>query len=204
MAAGAVRPSQSTYSSKVVIAQKKDGSISFCVDLRKLDNKTVKDAFAIPWVEVSLHLLAGAIYFSKSNLRSGYGQVELKEEDKHKTAFQMGDLGFLIPFGLYNAPAIFQRIMERCMGELNLRDCLIFLDDVIIFSTTFGENLERLEAVFLRLKQNTVKSQLSERRLSETTGLFKDDGQSRLFSLLSIAIKLPIIRISIIRKILFF
>ena len=68
-------------------------------------------------------------------------------EDKNKTAFQVGDLGFYefnrMPFGLCNAPASFQRLMERCMGELNLRDCLIYLDDVIIFSSTFEEHLER-------------------------------------------------------------
>ena len=161
MAAGAVRPSQSPYSSNVVIARKKDGSIRFCVDFRKLNNKTIKDAYAIPRVEDSLHLLAGARYFSKLDLRSGYWQVEVKEEDKHKTAFQMGNLGFYefnrMPFGLCNAPASFQRIMERCMGDLNLRDCLIYLDDVIIFSTTFEEHLDRLEAVFSRLKQHNLK-----------------------------------------------
>ena len=108
-----------------------------------------------------LHLLAGAKYFSKLDLRSGYWQVEIKEEDKHKTAFQVGGLGFYefnrMPFGLCNAPASFQRLMERCMGELNLRDCLIYLDDVIIFSSTFEEHLERLDAVFSRLKQHNLK-----------------------------------------------
>ena len=131
------------------------------MDFRKLNNKTIKDAYAIPRVEDSLHLLAGARYFSKLDLRSGYWQVEVKEEDKHKTAFQMGNLGFYefnrMPFGLCNAPASFQRIMERCMGDLNLRDCLIYLDDVIIFSTTFEEHLDRLEAVFSRLKQHNLK-----------------------------------------------
>ena len=70
----------------------------------------------------------------------------MKEVDKAKTAFQVGSLGFYecnrMPFGLCNAPATFQRLMERCMGDLNLRDCLIYLDDIIIFSSTFDEHME--------------------------------------------------------------
>ena len=87
--------------------------------------------------------------------------MELKEEDKPKTAFQVGPLGFYecnrMPFGLCNAPATFQRLMERCMGELNLRDCLIYLDDIIVFSSTFEEHLERLQAVFSRRELHNLK-----------------------------------------------
>ena len=164
--AGAIRPSQSSYSSNVVIVRKKDGSIRFCVDFRKLKRKTIKDAYAIPRVEDTLHLLAGAKYFTKLDLRSGYWQVEIEESDKHKTAFQVGTLGFFefhrMPFGLCNAPATFRRLMERCMGELNLDQCLIYLDDVIIFSTNFEEHLRRLEAVFTRLQEHNLKLKASK------------------------------------------
>ena len=112
-------------------------------------------------MEGTLHLLADAKYFSRLDLRSGYWQLEIKEEDKSKTTFQVGTLGFFefnrMPFRLWNAPATFQRLMERCMGSLNLRDCLIYLDDVIIFSTSFEEHKDRLEAVFSRLKQHNLK-----------------------------------------------
>ena len=166
MEAGAIKASQSPYSSNAVIVRKKDGTIRFCVDFRKLNNKTIKDAYAIPRVEESLHLLAGSKYFSKLDLRSGYWQVEIREEDKPKTAFQVGSLGFYefnrMPFGLCNAPATFQRLMERCMGDLNLRDCLIYLDDIIIFSSTFEEHLEHLEAVFARLKEHNLKLKASK------------------------------------------
>ena len=133
---------------------------------RKLNSKTIKDAYAIPRVEDTLHLLAGAKYFTKLDLRSGYWQVEIEESDKHKTAFQVGTLGFFefhrMPFGLCNAPATFQRLMERCMGELNLDQCLIYLDDVIIFSTNFEEHLRRLEAVFTRLHEHNLKLKASK------------------------------------------
>ena len=161
MAAGAVRPSHSPYSSNVVIVRKKDGTIRFCVDFRMLNSKTVPDAYAIPRAEDRLHLLAGAKYFTKLDLRSGYWQEEIKDEDKNKTAFQVGGLGFYkfirMPFGLCKFPATFQRLMVWCRGELNLRDCLIYLDDVIIFSYTFEEHIERLEAVFSRVKQHNQK-----------------------------------------------
>ena len=164
--AGAIRPSPSPFSSNIVVVRKKYGSIRFCVDFRKLNNKTVKDAYAIPRIEDTLHLLAGSRYFTKLDLRSGYWQVELREKDKQKTAFQVGTMGFYefnrMPFGLCNARATFQRLMEHCMGEMNLRDCLIYLDDVIIFSTTFEEHLERLEAVFERLKDHNLKLKASK------------------------------------------
>ena len=158
---GAIRESTSPFSSNVVIVRKKDGTIRFCIDYRKLNQRTVKDAYPIPRKDDTLHSLAGSKYFSTLDLKSGYWQVELKEEDKPKTAFQVGSLGFFecnrMPFGLCNAPATFQRLMEICMGELNLRDCLIYLDDIIIFSSTFEEHLKRLQAAFKNLERHNLK-----------------------------------------------
>ena len=158
---GAIRESNSPFSSNIVLVRKKDGSIRFCIDYRKLNQRTIKDAYAIPRIDDTLHLLAGSKYFSTLDLKSGYWQVELKEDDKAKTAFQAWPLGFFecnrMPFGLCNAPATFQRLMERCMGDLNLQDCLIYLDDIIIFSATFEEHLERLQAVFERLEKHNLK-----------------------------------------------
>lgn len=90
----------------------------------------------------------------------------MKEEDKHKTAFSVGSLGFCecnrMPFELTNAPATFQLLMKMCMGELNLRDCLIYLDDVIIFSRDFDEHIERLDAIFSRLFEHNLKLKASK------------------------------------------
>ena len=159
--AGAIRKSSSPYCSNVVLCRKSDGTLRFCIDLRKLNNKTIKDSYSLPRVEDTMDSLIGSKYFSKLDLRSGYWQVELKEEDKHKTAFTVGPLGFFecnrMPFGLTNAPATFQRLMESCMGELHLKECLIFLDDILIFSRTFEEHLSRLEGVFERLEQHNLK-----------------------------------------------
>ena len=177
LAAEAIRPSQSPFSSNVVIVRKKDGTIRFCIDFRKLNQRTINDAYAIPRIEDSLHLLAGSKFFTKLDLKAGYWQVELKEEDKAKTAFQVGNIGFYecnrMPFGLCNAPATFQRLMERAMGELNLKDCLIYLDDIIIFSESFDQHLERLEAVFKRLHEHNLKLKASkcEFFMSEVTYL---------------------------------
>ena len=128
--AGAIQPSKSPFSSNVLLVRKKDGSLRFCIDFRKLNGRTVKDAYTLPRIDDTMDTLLGAKYFSKLDLRSGYWQVEMKEEDKEKTAFTVGNLGFYecnrMAFGLTNAPATFQRLMERCMGELNLKECLIF------------------------------------------------------------------------------
>ena len=128
--------------------------LHFCIDFRKLNSRIDRDAYTLPCIDDTMDTLMGARYFSKLDLRSGYWQVEIKEEDKEKTAFTVGNLGFYecnrMAFGLTNAPATFQRLMERCMGELNLKECLIFLDDILVYSETFIEHLNRLEAVFSR------------------------------------------------------
>ena len=162
----AIRPSQSPFSSNVVLVRKKDGSLRFCIDFRKLNNRTVKDAYYLPRVDETLDTLNGASYFSKLDLRSGYWQVEMEEEDKAKTAFSVGTMGFFecnrMAFGLTNAPATFQRLMERCMGDLNLTECLIFLDDILIFSETFEEHISRIGAVFSQLCQHGLKLKASK------------------------------------------
>lgn len=157
---GIIRRSYSPYASPVVLVRKKDGSLRLCVDYRKLNAKTIKDSYALPRIEETLDALTGACWFSSLDLKSGYWQMEIAEEDRHKTAFTT-PLGFYefnrMPFGLTNAPASFQRLMEGCMSDLNLKICFVYLDDIVVFSSTFEEHLERLGAVFTRLSQFNLK-----------------------------------------------
>ena len=158
---GAIRRSKSPWASPVVLVQKKDGSLRFCIDLRKLNSRTVKDAYSLPRIEESLDCLNGSKIFTSLVLKSGYWQVELDDDSIPLTAFTVGPLGFYecvrMPFGLTNAPATFQRLMESCLGELHLNWCIIYLDDVIIFSEDPEEHLTRLEGVFKKLRTAGLK-----------------------------------------------
>ena len=158
---GIIRRSHSPWSSNVVWVRKKDGSLRQCVDFRQLNARTVKDSYALPRIEELLDALAGSRYFTVLDLKSGYHQVEIVEEHKERTAFTVAPLGFFeynrMAMGLANAPATYQRLMEDCLGDLHLHICLVFLDDIIIFSDTFEEHLERIERVLLRLEENGLK-----------------------------------------------
>ena len=158
---GAIRRSNSPWASPVVLVKKKDGSLHFCIDLRKLNARTIKDAYSLPRIEESLDCLNGAQIFTSLDLKSGYWQVELDDESVPLTAFTVGPLGFYecirMPFGLTNAPATFQRLMESCLGEMHLNWCIIYLDDIIIFSSTPEEHIERLRAVLQKLRAAGLK-----------------------------------------------
>ena len=171
--ADVIRESDSPYSSNVVLVRKKDGSLRFCIDYRVLNSKTRKDAYMLPRFDDIIDTIRGAKFFSKLDLRSGYWQVEVEEQDKAKTAFSVGNLGFFecnrMSFGLTNAPATFQRLMEKCMGEMHLRECLIFLDDILIFSKTFEEHVQRLESVFSRLAEHNLKLKPSKCEFFKTS-----------------------------------
>ena len=152
---GAICISTSPWASPVVLVCKKDGSLQFCIDLRRLNNQTIKDAQSLPRIEDSLDCLDGATIFTSLDLQSGYWQVEMTEASKPLTAITVGPLGFYecvwMPSGLTNAPATFQHLMESCLGEMHLKWCIIYLDDIIVFSKTPEEHIERLRGVFEKL-----------------------------------------------------
>ena len=153
---GVIRPSTSPWSSPVVMVRKKDGSWRFCIDYRKVNAATRQDAYPLPRIDATLDSLAGSLYFTTLDLASGYWQVELEEDIKEKTAFSTPNGHFefnVMPFGLTNAPATFQRLMECILAGLTSHECLIYLDDIIVFSRSFPEHLTRLRKVLLRLQE---------------------------------------------------
>lgn len=158
--AGVIRESESPFSSPIVVVRKKNGDVRLCIDYRKLNLQTVKDSYALPNLEESFSALSGSHWFSVLDLKSGFYQIEMEEADKQKTAF-VCPLGFFefnrMPQGITNAPSTFQRLMERCVGELNLKQALVFLDDLIVFSSTLEEHEERLLQVLGRLKEYGLK-----------------------------------------------
>ena len=153
--AGVVWPSNSPWCNAVVLVRKKDRSLHFCINFSRLNALTVKDSHPLPHICETLESLAGAAHYSMFDLNSGFWQVPMDEEFKQYTAFTLGSIGLYecesMPFGLCNAPPTFQRLMQNCLGELNLTYCLIYLDDVIIFSEMPEEHLQRMRVVFDRL-----------------------------------------------------
>ena len=148
----------------------------FCIDLRKLNARMVKDAYALPRIEETLDYLAGSKWFSALDLKSGYWQVELDEESKPLTAFTARPLGFYecerMPFRAMNAPATFQRLMETCLGDLHLNCCLIYLDDIIVFAKSQEDAITQLATVFQKLWEVGLKLQPSKCELFKTSLLY--------------------------------
>uniref|UniRef100_A0A8C7XG91 ribonuclease H n=1 Tax=Oryzias sinensis TaxID=183150 RepID=A0A8C7XG91_9TELE len=160
-----IRESSSPYASPIVLVRKKDGSLRMCVDYRQLNRKTRKDAFPLPRIEESLDALCGAKWFSTLDLASGYNQVSVNERDRPKTAFctPFGLFEFnRMPFGLCNAPATFQRLMERMFGAEHCQSLLLYLDDIIVFSSSLEDHLNRLDRVLGRLHREGLKVKLEK------------------------------------------
>ena len=151
---GQIEPSDSPWASPVVLVMKKDGSTRFCVDYRWLNSLTVKDAYPLPRIDDSLRLLGNQQWFSTMDLASGYWQVAMSPEAKRKAAFITNEGLFqfrVMPFGLCNAPATFERLMDRVLCGMRWSRCLVYLDDVISFGNSVPEALGRLEEVLARL-----------------------------------------------------
>ena len=173
--AGVIQPSSSAWSSPIVMVRKKTGDVRVCIDYRKLNERTIKDAYPLPRIDMCLDCLASAKIFSTIDLQSAYMQLEVAEEDRHKTAFitKYGLFEYLVmPFGLCNAPSTFQRCIELVLRGLQWNILLVYLDDIIVMATNFDEHLERLEEVFKRLLGAGLKMKPSKCELFKTEVLF--------------------------------
>ena len=189
---GTIHKSHSLWASTVVLFWKKDGGLRFYIYLRKLNNQTVKDAYLLPQIDKTLDSLQGSQWLSSLDLKSGYWQVKMDEESKPLTAFTVGPLGFYeckrMPFRLTNAPATFQRLIETCLGDLNLHWCIIYLDNTVIFSKDLASHLKRVKAVFWKLEEAGLKLKPSKCELFQwqlaylghmisTQGVATDEGK---------------------------
>ena len=156
-----IRSSQSAGCNAVMLVQKKDGGLWFCIDFCCLNAHTKKDSYPLPRIQEVLESLVGAGHFSCLDLKSGFWQIKMEEASKQYTTFAVGNLGFFkcdhMPFGLCNAPATFQQLMQNCLGKLNLISCLIYLDTLIVFLQTMKEHLHQLHVVFDRLREYNFK-----------------------------------------------
>ncbi|UYV62930.1 hypothetical protein LAZ67_2002542, partial [Cordylochernes scorpioides] len=160
MEMGVVQPSESPWASPVVLVRKKDGSVRFCVDYRGLNKMTKKDVYPLPRVDDALDCLKGANIYSTIDLKAGYWQIGIDEADREKTAFITPDGLFefkVMPFGLCNAPATFERMMDNLLKGLRWTICLCYLDDVVIFADNFPDHLRRLEVVLNCFKRAGLK-----------------------------------------------
>jgi transposase InsO family protein len=175
LAEGVIEPSGSPWSSPIVLAKKKDGKYRFCIDFRKVNEVTRKDAYPLPFINVILDKLRRARYISTIDLKSGYWQVPLTPVSKPITAFTVPSRGLyqfrVMPFGLHSAPATFQRLMDRVIGPELDPYCFAYLDDIVVLGETFEQHLEVLQEVFRRLRAanlrlNPDKCQFGRRSLT--------------------------------------
>ena len=163
---GQIEASDSPWLSPVVLVTKKDGGGGrFSVDYRRLNDVTVKDAYPLSRIYDTLDMLAGKQWFSTLDLASGYWQVSLSQEARTKTAFttHSGLFQFrVMPFGLCNAPATFERLMDRVLQGLRWSRCLVYLDDNISFGSTFDDALASLTLISERLRSYGLQLKSTE------------------------------------------
>uniref|UniRef100_A0AAV2MGF7 ribonuclease H n=1 Tax=Knipowitschia caucasica TaxID=637954 RepID=A0AAV2MGF7_KNICA len=151
LAAGIIEPSSSPWAAPLVLVRKRLGGWRFCVDYRRLNAVTKKDSYPLPRIDDALDYISGSSWFSSLDMRSGYWQVELSPQARAKTAFTFGQGLWqfrVIPFGLCNAPATFERLMERVLADIPRSHCVVYLDDLLVHASDFSKALGHLSGVF--------------------------------------------------------
>ena len=161
---GIVEGAQSPWNSPVLVVKKKstDGTpaFRFCVDFRQLNEVTTKDAYPLPRIDQTLDALGGSQIFSVFDFKSSFWQIPLAKEDRPKTAFTANGQFYQFKrmgFGLTNAPATYQRLMDQILQGLTWQYCLIYMDDVVIYAMTFTDHIQRLDIILQRFIEAGMK-----------------------------------------------
>ena len=162
---GVVRDATSEWTSPVVLIPKPDGAMRFCVDYRRLNYLTFKDSYPLPRMEDCVDRLGEAQYFTALDCNSGYWQIPVDPRDQPKTAFTCHEVVFefnRMPFGLCNAPATFQRTVDILLSRYTWKSCLVYLDDIIVFSNTVEEHVTHVEEVLQVLRDSGFSLKLKK------------------------------------------
>ncbi|GKC45564.1 putative reverse transcriptase domain-containing protein [Tanacetum coccineum] len=162
---GFIRPSSSPWGAPVLFVKKKDGSFRMCIDYRELNKLTVKNRYPLPRIDDLFDQLQGSSVYSKIDLRSGYHQLRVREEDIPKTAFRTryGHYEFqVMPFGLTNAPAVFMDLMNRVCKPYLDKFMIVFIDDILIYSKNKEEHEEHLKLILELLKKEELYAKFSK------------------------------------------
>ncbi|GBG92860.1 hypothetical protein CBR_g57540 [Chara braunii] len=207
---GWIRPSSSPYGALVLFVRNKNKDMRSCIDYRKLNAQTIRNAGPLPRIDDLLERLGGAQFFSKLDLKSGYHQLEIRKEDRYKTAFKTryGHFEWLVmPFGLTNAPATFQAAMTTEFRYMLDRYVLIYLDDILVYSRSLEEHVEHLRTVLERLRQAKYKANrdkwefariaapMTRLRLPKVPFVFDDDARRSFQALKTVMLMAPILSI---------
>ena len=164
LAKGLIRESTSAWRSPVLLVKKKqpDGKVAyrFCIDLKRVNSITTRDSYSLPRISETVDSLSNAKFFTTMDIDRAFWQVGVSESDKEKTAFVVDGRLFefnVMPFGSMNAPATFQRLMDRVLCGLTWRQCLVYIDDILVFSSTFEQHLQHLDEVLARVSEAGLK-----------------------------------------------
>ena len=168
---GIIEDTNSSWAAPIVLVKKKDGTIRLCIDFRMLNQVAERSSFPLPKINEIFAALQGMRFFSSLDLAKGFWQIKIAEEDRHKTAFitPYGQYQFnRLPFGLNSAPGAFQAIMTRVLGDLLWINCVVYVDDILIFTETFEEHLEVIDKVLTRLEKANLKIKLEKCEFART------------------------------------